>query len=148
MLQIFALLLAKVQVLVAYQAAFSAIGSSIIALDKGVDLPSGSGFQLIDNLLEANCTALELEDWRQRAIGDRTNFSLIARQLLVHNRKLVVLAKGNLCTCVIQEAYSWLVTAYPRQQKTKKLISEQYWWPRMAGNVNIYVSNYMLCCLS
>ena len=40
---------------------------AILAFDKDVPPPPGSGFRLVDDLLEANRTAPELEDYRQQA---------------------------------------------------------------------------------
>lgn len=48
-------------------------------------------------------------------------------------------------TRVIREVHSQLITAHPGRNKTKKLIAARYWWPRMTGDVDVYVDNCMPC---
>jgi len=144
-LQIFAPLPDDNQIPEAHRASLATIEASIMALDEDVAPPSGSGFQLVDDLLEANRMAPELAEWRQRAQAGDPDFSLIAGRLLLRLGKLVVPAVGQLRTRVIQEAHSRLVTAHPGQRKTKKLVTERYWWPRMAGDIDIFIDNCMPC---
>jgi transposase InsO family protein len=117
----------------------------IMALDEGVAPPPGSGFQMVDDLLEANRTAPELEEWRDRARAGSTEFTLLGDRLLLHSGRLVVPAAGHLRTRVIQEAHSRLVTAHPGRNKTRKLVTTRYWWPKMRSDVDVFVDNCMPC---
>jgi transposase InsO family protein len=119
--------------------------AAIMALDEGIPAPPGSGFQLVDELLEANRTTPELEEWRQKAREGDDDFSLLGDRLLLHSGRLVVPAADNLRTRVIQEAHSRLVTAHPGRNKTRKLVAARYWWPRMNGDVEVFVDNCMPC---
>ena len=119
--------------------------AAIMALDEGIAPPPGSGFQLVDEILEANRTATELEHWRDLARAGHPAFSLLRDRLLIHEGKLVVPAVGTLRTRVIQEAHSRLTTAHPGRNKTRKLVTARYWWPRMTGDVDVFVDNCMPC---
>jgi len=35
--------------------------------------------------------------------------------------------------------------AYPRKNKTRKIISNQYYWPGMVIDINHYIQNYNDC---
>lgn len=119
---------------------------NIMVLDEDAQAPPGSGFQLVDELLEANCTAPELEEWRDQArSGKKSDFTLLGDRLLLHSGRLVVPAADQLRTRVIQETHSRLVTAHPGRNKTKKLVTTRYWWPRMSGDVDVFVDNCMPC---
>jgi hypothetical protein len=128
--------------------ALGAVGgsvSTIMALDEGVPPPPGSGFQMVDELLEANRTAPELEDWRDRARAGNSEFTLLGDRLLLCNGRLVVPAIDNLRTRVIQEAHSRLTTAHRGRNKTTQLVKARYWWPRMTGDIEVFVANCMPC---
>jgi hypothetical protein len=118
-------------------------GGTLMVLDADVPPPPGTGFELMDELLEGNRTAPELEGWRQRARDGHSDFSLLGGKLLLFAGRLVV--PENFRTRVIQEIHSTLVTAHPGRNKTRKLVTARYWWPRLAGDVEVYVSNCMPC---
>jgi transposase InsO family protein len=119
--------------------------ATIMALDEGVSPPPGSGFQMVDDLLEANRMAPELEDWRDRARAGNSEFTLLGDRLLLCNGRLVVPTIDNLRTRVVQEAHSRLTTAHPGRNKTTQLVKARYWWPRMTGDIEVFVANCMPC---
>ena len=69
----------------------------------------------------------------------------LKNRLLKHQKRLVVVKEQNLRTRLIAEAYVQVSTAYPRKNKTRRIISNRYYQPRMVLDVNRYVRNYNGC---
>jgi len=65
--------------------------------------------------------------------------------LLKHNERLVVTKDANLHTRLIAEAHSQPSTAHPGKNKTRKLIGDRYYWPRMTTDIDQYVRNCNDC---
>ena len=51
----------------------------------------------------------------------------------------MVAEEQDLRTWLIAEAYTQVSTAYPRKAKTRKIISDYYYWPRLAIDINRYI---------
>ena len=64
-------------------------------------------------------------------------------RLLKQCRKLVV--TESVCTDLITTAYCSITTAYPRKNKSKQLIKEQYYWQSIDNNIKQFVSNCAAC---
>lgn len=114
----------------------------LMALDEEIEAPADSGFELIDELLRYNQSALELEPYREKARSEQdSEYSLLDGRLLLMSGRLVVPAVNHLRTRIITEAHSRLTTAHPGINKTRKLINTRYWWPRMGSDIDQYIAN-------
>ena len=113
----------------------------IMVLDK-VDIPAGTGHELIDDLLIANKTDQELEVMREKArAGDNPHFTMTAGHLLLHDGCLVVSEQHDLRTRIIHEIHSRLTGGHPGRNKTRRKIMARYWWPGIGAWIDRYVAN-------
>ena len=120
----------------------------IMMLDKeGLELSpvEPEGYKLVDALMKANRENESLEEYRIRAHGSDPNFVILANGLLVYQDRLIVPESSNLRTRIIDEAHSTLTTAHPGRNKTRAILKTRYWWPRMAGDIDRFVKNCMVC---
>ena len=100
---------------------------------------------LIDDLLQANRMSASLEGYRDKARSHLGPWTLEASGLLKYQDRLVVTKDQNLHTRLIAEAHSQLSTAHPGGSKTRRIISDQYYWPRMRADIDQYVRNCNSC---
>ena len=99
---------------------------------------------LINKLLQANRTAPSLQEYREK-VKNATSLQSLKNGLLKHQERLVVVKEQNLQTWLIAKAYTQVSTAYPRKNKTYKIISNRYYWPRMVMDINRYIRNCNDC---
>ena len=99
---------------------------------------------LINKLLQANCTAPSLQKYCKKA-KDITSLQSLKNGLLKHQKRLVVVKEQNLRTWLIAEAYTQVSTAYSRKNKTRRIIGDRYYQPRMVIDINRYVQNCDSC---
>jgi hypothetical protein len=99
---------------------------------------------LIDDLLTANRTAPEIQEYRQRVSEDQPKWTE-SNGLILYNGRLIVPETGFLRTRIIQEAHSTALTAHPGKNKTRKIVSQRYWWPKMTDNIDRFVANCEMC---
>ena len=85
--------------------------------------------------------APSLQEYREK-VKDTTSLQSLENRLLKHQERLVVVEEQDLRTQLIAEVYTQVSTAYPRKNKTRKIISNRYYWPRIVTDVNRYVRNY------
>lgn len=105
------------------------------------EIPPLSGMVLTDVVLAANRNDTSLDGYRERArSGEDEDWTMLG-DLLLHKQRLVVPDTDNLRTRVIEEAHGRLATAHPGRGKTRKLVSQRYWWPKLHGDVDRYVAN-------
>ena len=98
------------------------------------------GFNFINKLLQVNCTASSLQEYRKKAKNITSLWSL-KNGLLKYQERLVVAKEQNLRTQLIAKAHTQVSTAYPRKNKTYRIISDRYYQPRMAMDINRYIQN-------
>ena len=96
---------------------------------------------LINKLLQANCTAPFLQEYREK-VKDATSLQSLKNGLLKHWKRLVVAEEQNLRTWLITKAYTQVSTAYPRKNKTYRIISDCYYQPGIVIDINRYIQNY------
>ena len=60
----------------------------------------------------------------------------------------MVAEEQDLRTRLITEAYTQVSIAHPRKNKTRKIISDYYYWPGLVTDINRYIWNYNSCCRS
>ena len=105
-----------------------------------------SGLDFIDELLQANRTASSLHEYREKAMITAVNNPwTLENGLLKHQDRLVVPKDQNLHTRLITEAHAQLSTAHPGKNKTRKIIGDRYYWPRMTDDIDRYVRNCNDC---
>ena len=114
--------------------------------DAGICAIETSDLDFIDELLQANRTATSLQDYRDRAATTAVNnLWTLTDGLLKHQDRLVVAADNNIRTRLIKEAHAQLSTAHPGRTKTRKLLSDRYYWPGMTADIDRYVRNCNDC---
>ena len=101
-------------------------------------------FDLINKLLQANHIDSSLQEYREKA-KDVTSLWSLENGLLKHQERLVVVEKQNLRTRLITKVYTQVSTAYPRKNKTYKIISDRYYQPGIVIDINRYVRNCDNC---
>ena len=101
-------------------------------------------FNLINKLLQANYTDPSLQEYREKA-KDATSPQSLKNGLLKHYKRLVVIEEQNLRTRLVAEAHTQVSIAYPRKNKTHRIISNHYYQPGMVIDINYYVRNYNNC---
>src|SRR6266568_3700306 len=99
---------------------------------------------LIDKLLQANRTAASLQEYREKAKDVASPWSL-ENGLLKHRERLVVAKEQDLRTRLIAEAHTQISTAHPGKNKTRKIISDRYYWPGLVTDIDRYVRNCDSC---
>ena len=94
----------------------------------------------IDELLQANYTAPSLQKHCEKAKNVASRWSL-KNGLLKHQEQLAVAKKQNLQTQLITKAHTQVSMAHSGKNKTHKIISDCYYWPRMVMDINCYIQN-------
>ena len=51
----------------------------------------------------------------------------------------MVAEEQDLRTRLITKAHTQVSTAYPRKNKTRKIISDRYYWPGLVTDINRYI---------
>ena len=98
---------------------------------------------LIEQILQANCTSPTLVDLKTKA--EESEDWKIEDRLLQYKGRLVVPEKGILCTKLIKEVHAQLSTVHPGQNKTYRLIASRYYWPGLPTDITRYVQNCYKC---
>jgi hypothetical protein len=83
----------------------------------------------IDELLQANRTALTLQEYQEKALITAVNKNpwILENRLLKHQERLVVAEENNLRTRLIKEAHAQVSTVHPGKTKTCKLVGDHYY---------------------
>ena len=105
------------------------------------------GLNFINKLLQINYTAPSLQEYRKKA-KNITSLQSLKNGLLKHYKRLVVAEEQDLRTRLIAEVYTQVSTAHPRKNKTRKIIGNRYYWPRIITDIDRYVRNYNDGCRS
>ena len=95
---------------------------------------------LINKLLQANCTAPLLQEYREK-VKDATSPQSLENGLFKHQKQLAVAKKQNLRTQLMAKVHTQVFMAYPRKNKTYRIISDRYYWPGIVIDINRYVQN-------
>jgi predicted aspartyl protease len=104
--------------------------------------PIEEQLDLIDEIFQANRTALDLDHARKLGQESKGGYSL-ENGLLKKEGRLVVAESAR--TALITASHCGLSTAHPGQDKTKKLIKERYYWLGMDDDIERFVSNCHAC---
>jgi transposase InsO family protein len=104
--------------------------------------PIEEQLDLIDEILQANRTAQDLDSARKLGQESKGGYSL-ENGLLKKESRLVV--AESVRTALITASHCGLATAHPGQDKTKKLIKERYYWLGMDDDIERFVSNCHAC---
>jgi hypothetical protein len=104
--------------------------------------PQTNGIELIDQVLKANREHDSMQKYRD--LTGRNGWEL-KQDLLLRWGKLVVPDVNNIRTKLIHEAHSTLATAHPGRTKTRKLLTDRYYWIGITSDVNRYVDNCRQC---
>ena len=102
---------------------------------------------LINKLLQVNCIAPSLQEYREK-VKDATSPQSFKNGLLKHQEWLVVAKEQNLRTQLIAKVHTQVSMAHPRKNKTYRIIGDRYYWPGMVIDINRYVQNCNDCCRS
>ena len=101
-------------------------------------------FYFINKLLKANCIAFSLQEYYKK-VKDNIGLQFFENRLLKHQKRLIIIEEQNLWTQLIAKIYTQVSTAYFRKNKTRKIISDRYYWPRMVMDINCYIRNCNSC---
>lgn len=102
-------------------------------------------FTLIDQILQANRTSTELDDYRKQAGKDNSPWNIL-NGLLTWNDQLVVPdTNSHLRTQLLKEVHNQISTAHPGRNKTKRLVKSRYYWPGLSRDVERFVANCHTC---
>ena len=99
---------------------------------------------LINKLLQANCTAPFLQEYRKK-IKDAISPQSLKNGLLKYRERLAVVKEYNLQSWIIAKAYTQVSTVYPRKNKIYKIINNHYHQPGIVIDINYYVWNCNSC---
>src|SRR6266705_2213365 len=116
-------------------------------LDAEICPIDATELDLINELLQANRTAASLQEYREKAKDVASPWSL-ENGLLKHRERLVVVKEQDLWTRLIAEVYTQVFTAHPGKTKTRKIISDRYYWPGLVTDIDRYVRNCDSCRIS
>lgn len=110
---------------------------------------SPTQLSVIERLLELNRTSESLQTLRDKASPAsedvRNNWTINTQDLLLFQGRLVVPDEGIIKTELIREIHDSLTTAHPGRNKTRKIVSRQFYWPRMNADIDIYVNACQTC---
>lgn len=101
--------------------------------------------QLVDSLLLANRTDPSLQEYRDAAKEDDSDYSLQDDLVLYKGRLLVPDTTDNLRTSIIQECHATMATAHAGAHKTYLLVLERYFWKSMREDIRRFVANCQTC---
>jgi hypothetical protein len=104
--------------------------------------PIQEHLDLIDDILQTNRAAADLQRLRSLATERKGGYHL-ENELLLKHGKLVV--AESVRTALITASHCGLATAHPGKGKTRKLIKERYYWSGMDGDIDRFVSNCHAC---
>jgi transposase InsO family protein len=107
-------------------------------------IDDATGLDFIDELLQSNRTAASLQEYRDKATQEDLPWTL-ENGLLKHQDRLVVTDEAQLRRRLIAEAHNQVSTAHPGKNKTRKIITDRYYWPRMAKDIDQFVRNCGAC---
>ena len=99
---------------------------------------------IINKLPQANRIAPSLQEYRKK-VKDATSLQSLKNGLLKHQKRLVVVKEQDLQTQLIAKVHTQVSTAHPRKNKTCRIISNRYYWPRMVIDINRYIQNCDNC---
>jgi hypothetical protein len=102
------------------------------------------GLLLIDAIISANRESPILLDQRKLAAANINEYAMY-NNLLIHQNRLMVPNENTLRTRLCDEFHRPAHRAHPEREKMRKIIFQQYFWPKMGLYINRYVSNYSKC---
>ena len=108
------------------------------SLDTEIYPINSTELNLINKLLQVNCTASSLQEYREK-VKNITSPQSLKNGLLKHQERLVVVKEQNLRTWLIAKVYTQVSTAHPRKNKTYEIISNYYYQPKIVININCYI---------
>ena len=109
-------------------------------------LIEAADMDLIDELLQTNRTAPTLQEYREKAAITAVNRPwTLENGLLKYQSRLVAAADNDLRTRLIKEAHAQVSTGHPGKTKTRKVITDRYYWPGMIAVIDRYVRNCNDC---
>jgi len=68
--------------------------------------------------------------------------------LLLLDNRIYVLSTSNLCTCILQYNYDYILTRYYGQNKTLELICHGYSWPSLYADIQQFCKFCVTCIQS
>ena len=110
----------------------------------------GRGIKLVDKLLMANRTSLELEELRDKARNETEGTWQLRNGLLLRLGKLYMpdsplTPKMPLRTALIREAHDQPLMGHPGRAKLRQLLQSRYYWPNQGKDIDRYRDNCHTC---
>ena len=84
--------------------------------------------------------APSLQEYRKK-VKNATSLQSLENGLLKYQERLVVVEEQDLQTWLIAEVYTQVSIAYPKKNKTRKIISDRYYQPGIVIDINRYIRN-------
>jgi transposase InsO family protein len=106
--------------------------------------PIGAEETVIERVKRENRTSPSLEEYRELARKNASDWKLEGEQL-IFNGRLVVPNEGDLKARLLDEIHRQPSTAHPGREKTRRLLKERYYWDTWRRDVERYVDNCMVC---
>src|SRR5579871_4891225 len=111
-------------------------------LSRPEDPTEIGGIELVDKILKANREHSSLQKYRD--LAGQKGWEM-RQGLLLRWGKLVVPDVDQLRTELIHEAHATPTTAHPGKSKTRKLLTDRYYWINLGSDVDTYVANCRQC---
>jgi hypothetical protein len=100
---------------------------------------------LVDQLLHANRNAESLETFRMTARESQNPHLKLEDGLLLYQGRLFIAEDNQLRTKLLHEIHATLPAAHPGRNKTRKIAARQFYWPRMNGDIDVYIAACQSC---
>jgi transposase InsO family protein len=109
-----------------------------------------NSIELMDKLLAANRTSLELEELRAKAKNEKEGTWQLRDGLLLRYGKLYVpdsqlTDRMPLRTALIKEAHEQPLMGHPGRAKLRQLLQSRYYWPNQGKDIDQYRNNCHTC---
>jgi hypothetical protein len=99
---------------------------------------------LINAILAANRELLSLFDQKKLVVANINGY-IMHNDLLVYKNRLMIPDENELRTRLYNEFHRLLHRAHPERRKMRKMICQQYFWPKMELYINCYIGNCPKC---
>lgn len=100
---------------------------------------------LVDQLLHANRTAKSLEFFRITAREGQNPHLHLEDGLLLYQGRLFIAEDDQLRTKLLHKIHATMLAAHPGRNKTRKIAAQQFYWPRMNSDIDIYIAACQSC---
>ena len=113
--------------------------------EEPATLPTEDPCATIDHVLQLNREHETLQPLRDQAASSDPGTYALEEGLLLFKGRLYVPDVEFARTLLIRAVHATRVTAHPSKRKTGKLLKEEYFWPGMQQDIDVYVAACKAC---